>query len=235
VIAVGDAVLLISVGGNSSELSSIIRYCKRLSVPILSIVGKKDSALYKESDTALLLPDFSEVILKVPSTSFTMTCLLGDALLACVVEAKAISLVQYKSYHPGGAIGSSLVQVKEIMRKHEAMPVVQLGTLMADALIEMTSKSLGCVVVVKGEGEIAGIITDGDLRRHMSNSLINMRVEEVMTSNPRVIDADSFLLDALAHMHKMKVTNLIVVGNQKLVGIVHIHDCLRLGLEASAS
>lgn len=233
VIASGDTVLIISVGGNSFELSNIISYCKSLKVPIISIVGNKNSLLYKASNEALLLPNFTEVVLKVPSTSFAMTSLIGDALLACVAHARQVSLDQYKLYHPGGKIGSSLVKVSEIMRVGKNIPVIQKEALMSEALLEITSKALGCVVVVNTANEVLGVITDGDLRRHISGNFIEMRAEDVMSANPKTITENWFVMDALEYMNQKKITNLIVARSQVVVGVVHMHDCLKLGLEVS--
>jgi len=230
-ISSGDTMIIISNSGTSSELAEIIEYCKSISVPTISIVGNKNSFLYKEANVALLLPPLSEVALKVPSTSFTLTSVIGDALVACIVAAKKVTAEQYRKYHPGGKIGASLAKVEDLMRTGSSIPTIKSGALMSEALILMTTKSLGCVVVTDNVGNVLGIITDGDLRRHMASRLIDMIVDEVMTPGPKTIEAGLFVFEALDHMNKKKITNLIVAEDKKVVGIIHIHDCLKLGLE----
>jgi arabinose-5-phosphate isomerase len=234
-ISPGDTAIIISNSGTSSELVDIIKYCKSIFIPIISIVGNKNSFLYKESTASLLLPPFSEVALKIPSTSFTLTSIIGDAIAACVVKTKKVTPEQYKKYHPGGKIGASLAKVEEIMRTGSDVPTIKSGTLMSEALILMTSKSLGCVVVNDNSNNVLGIITDGDLRRHMTSSIIDMTVDEVMTCAPQTIEPGVFIFEALDYMNKKKITNLIVAENKKVVGIIHIHDCLKLGLEIGES
>jgi len=234
-ISFGDTAIIISNSGTSSELVDIIKYCKSISVPIISIVGNKNSFLYKESTVSLLLPAFSEVALKIPSTSFTLTSVIGDALAACVVEEKKVTPEQYKKYHPGGKIGASLTKVEEIMRTGSKIPAIESGALMSEALILITEKSIGCVIVNDKEKNLLGIITDGDLRRHMNSGLADMTVDEVMTHAPKTIEAGVFMFEALDYMNKKGITNLIVAKNKKIIGIVHIHDCLKLGLEVVES
>ncbi|NRA73164.1 MAG: KpsF/GutQ family sugar-phosphate isomerase [Rickettsiales bacterium] len=234
-ISTKDIVIIISNSGISPELIGIIEYCKNISAPVISITGNKNSLLYKESNIQLLLPQFSEVALKVPSTSFTLTSVIGDAFVACVVEHNKVTPEQYKQYHPGGKIGISLTKVEEIMRTGSNLPLIRTGALMSEALILMTLKSLGCIVVVNNIENILGIITDGDLRRHMSSNLVDAQVDQVMTHSPKTIKSDTLISEALDYMNKKKITNLIVTKNQKVVGIVHIHDCLKLGLETVES
>jgi arabinose-5-phosphate isomerase len=230
-IAPGDTAIIISNSGASSEIVEIIKYCKSILVPIIAIVRNKDSFLCKEASISLILPTFSEVALKIPSTSFTLTSIIGDALAACIVAQKSVTPEEYKKYHPGGKIGASLIKVEEVMRNNSEIPMILTGSLMSEALILMTKKSLGCVIVNDDNGEVLGIITDGDLRRHMSSDLIGMSVNEVMTPSPKTIEKGVLVCDALAYMSMKKITNLIVAKDKKVVGIIHIHDCLKLGFE----
>jgi arabinose-5-phosphate isomerase len=234
-IAPGDTAIIISNSGASSEIVEIIKYCKSILVPIIAIVRDHNSFLGKESTISLILPPFSEVALKVPSTSFTLTSMIGDALVACLVEAKRVTPEQYKQYHPGGKIGASLTKVKEIMRTDSELPIIRTGSSMAEALILMTKKSLGCILVNDNQGNLLGIITDGDLRRHMNATIADMTVDEVMTGSPKTINSEVLISEALSYMNMKKITALIVAENKKAIGIVHIHDCLKLGLEVVGS
>jgi len=230
-IAKGDTALIISNSGASAEIVHIINYCKSIKVPIISIVRNKNSFLCQESSISLLLPDFSEVALKIPSTSFTLTSVIGDALVACIVEAKKVTTEQYKTYHPGGKIGASLTRVFELMRTGSEIPIIKTGSLMSEALILMTNKSLGCVVITDNDDRMIGIITDGDLRRHMNSAIADMTVNEVMTASPKTIEPNILVSEALDYMNSKKITKLIVAQGKNLVGIVSIHDCIALGLE----
>ena len=230
-ISPGDTMVIISNSGASLEIVEIIKYCKSILVPIIAIVRDRDSFLARKSSVSLILPSFSEVALKVPSTSFTLTSIISDALAACIVAARNVKEEEYKKYHPGGKIGASLMKVKEVMRTTLDIPMIKTKSLMSEALILMTNKSLGCVIVNDDNGNLLGIITDGDLRRHMSSAIIDMTVDEVMTPSPKTIEGDIFVSDALSYMNTNKITNLIVAKDKKPIGIIHIHDCLKLGLE----
>jgi arabinose-5-phosphate isomerase len=234
-ISKGDTAIIISNSGASVEIIEIIKYCKTIDVPIISIVRNANSFLCRESTARLVLPAFTEVTLKVPSTSFTLTSVIGDALVACVVEANSVTQEQYKNYHPGGKIGASLTRVEELMRTGSEIPMIKTGNMMAEALILMTEKSLGCVIVTDNSGDLLGIITDGDLRRHMNSAIADMTVDDVMTASPKTIEPSMLVSDALIYMNARKITKLIVADNKRLVGIVSIHDCLALGLETPES
>ena len=168
-----------------------------------------------------------------PTTSTTATMAMGDALAVALLERRNFSAEQFRSLHPGGALGRRLLLVSDIM--HAEPPLVAMETVMADALVAMTAKSFGCVGVIDGDGALAGIITDGDLRRHMTADLLSQSAGSIMTANPRTIRPRALAAEALATMNASNITSLFVLepgveGVGQAVGIVHIHDCLRAGL-----
>lgn len=227
-----DIVIIISNSGESLEIFGVIEFCKQLKIPIIAIVGKSKSTLAKNSDVTICMPDFKEVShIAMPTTSTTLVSIIGDALAACLVESRTVTFEKYKSYHPGGNIGQRLKKVRDIMRKGDKIPLVKKDTLMLDALMVMTSCAMGCLVVIDDNSEVLGMITDGDLRRHMSDNLLSMYVHEIMTENPKSIGLEDMAMDALKFMNKKQITNLLVLDNGKPVGIIHVHDCLREGLE----
>lgn len=230
-ISNSDVVIIISNSGESLEIFGVIEFCKHLGVPIIAIVGKHKSTLAKSAQTVICMPEFKEVShIAMPTTSTTLVSIIGDALAACLVESRTVTFEEYKTYHPGGKIGQGLMKVKDIMRKGKDVPVVKKDELMSDAMVVMTSGAMGCLVVVNDKSEVIGMITDGDLRRHMSQSLFSMSVHEVMTQNPRVVGLEEMAIEALKFMNKMQITNLLVTDNSKLQGVLHLHDCLRVGL-----
>lgn len=232
VIGDNDIVIIISNSGESLEIFGVIEFCTRFSIPIIAIVGKPNSTLAKSSTITICIPDFKEVShISMPTTSTTLVSIIGDALAACLVESKMLTLEEYKAYHPGGKIGKTLMKVKDVMRKGVDLPVVMDETLMSEAVVVMTTSAMGCLVIVSSDNKVCGMITDGDLRRKMSSNLLSLKVSEVMTVTPRVVGVDEMAIDALKFMNKMKITNLIVTDNGVLEGIVHLHDCLRIGLE----
>ena len=232
VISGGDVVIIISNSGESLEIRGIIDFCNSRNIPIIAIVRKKDSTLGRNSQIVICMPEFKEVSrIAMPTTSTTLVSIIGDALAACLVESKTLTFEEYKNYHPGGKIGQSLITAQEIMRKGKDIPLVNQDTLMSEALLKMTSGAMGCLAVVDQDLKVKGMITDGDLRRHMSLNLLNMEVREVMTPNPRVVGLEEMAIDVLKFMNKMKITNIIVVDNGILQGVVHLHDCLKIGLE----
>jgi arabinose-5-phosphate isomerase len=165
-----------------------------------------------------------------PTTSTTLQVALGDALAITLLEDKGFSEIQFRDFHPGGKLGASLTYVSEIMHAGERMPLCDIDLPMSQALLIMTEKSFGCLGIVAPDGTLCGIITDGDLRRHMCAELLSMRVSEIMTNSPKVVVPDMFASDALSLMNAQKITCLFVVESGKPIGILHIHDLLRLGL-----
>lgn len=228
-----DIMLILSNGGESLELFDLVNYAKSAEIPIIAMVGRASSTLARSSNVVLSLPEISEAShIKAPTTSTTMMLALGDALAVALIEHKQFSLDHYKTLHPGGRLGAGMLVVKDIMYVGTRLPQIYIHTKMPEALIEMTAKSLGCVVVIDDALRVLGIITDGDLRRHASKNFLDMTIEEVMTKSPLLIDKDLKVIDALEIMNKKSITSLVVAAEGKLAGLIHIHDCLRVGLEA---
>lgn len=231
IISENDVVIIISNSGESLEILGVIEFCKNLSVPIIAIVGKEKSTLAKSAKIVICMPEFKEVShIAMPTTSTTLVSIIGDALAACLVESRTVTFEEYKAYHPGGKIGQGLMKVKDLMRSGDTVPVVKQDELMSDAIVIMTTGAMGCLVVVDDRSEVVGMITDGDLRRNMSKSLLSMSVRDVMTGKPRVVGLEEMAIDALKFMNKMQITNLLVTDNGKFKGVLHLHDCLRVGL-----
>ncbi len=229
-----DTVLAISNGGESKELSDILVYCKRFGIPLIAMTKNPESSLGKAGDILLKLPDDGEAcpLGLAPTSSTTATLVLGDVLAVALMERKGFSKTDYKQRHPGGKLGAILQRVSDLMHKGDAMPLVDENTSMQEALLEMTSKMLGCVGIIDKQGKLIGMITDGDLRRCLSPDVLDRKVSELMTRNPKTISPDLLAVEALNIMNNTGkgITQLFVVENDKPVGIIHIHDCLRIGV-----
>lgn len=229
-----DVVIAISNGGESKELADILLYCKRFSIPLVAITKNPDSTLGKNSNLVLRLPNDGEAcpLGLAPTSSTTATLVMGDVLAIDLMERKGFSATDYKQRHPGGKLGAILSKVSDLMHSGSEMPIVGEDTIMQDALMEMTAKMLGCVGIVDKNGDLIGIITDGDLRRWMSPGLILEKVSTVMTKNPKTIGPDALAVEALKTMNTTGkgITNLFVVDGKKPIGLIHIHDCLRAGV-----
>jgi arabinose-5-phosphate isomerase len=227
-----DVILALSWSGETSELSDLIAYSKRHGVALIAITSSADSTLGRAADVCLALPRAKEACPNglAPTTSTTMQLALGDALAVALLEHRGFTASDFRTYHPGGKLGALLKQVRDVMHKGERLPLVQIGTMMGDALAIQSEKSLGCVVVAGENGALAGIVTDGDIRRHMANDLLARRVEEVMTKNPLAIPPDMLLGEALETMETRKVSALIVADEGRPVGLVHVLDLLRAGV-----
>jgi arabinose-5-phosphate isomerase len=227
----GDIVLAISWSGETAELAAIVTYAKRYLIPLIAIVSDSQSTLGRESDICLTLPLVQEACPHglAPTTSTTMQLVLGDALAIALMESKGFTALDFSVFHPGGKLGAKLTLVRDVMHKGERIPRVTLGARMSAAVVEISTKGFGCVGVFEDNGRLAGIITDGDLRRHMKSDLMDMPVAEVMTRSPRTISADALVAEAL-EVISHKISALLVVDDDKaVVGIVHFHDLLRLG------
>ena len=230
-----DVVLAISNGGESRELSDILMYCKRYKIPLVAMTKNPDSTLGKAGDYILKLPDDGEAcpLGLAPTSSTTATLVLGDVLAICLMERKGFSATDYKQRHPGGKLGAILCKVSDLMHSGDEMPIISEDAIMQDALMVMSEKMLGCVGAVNKKGELVGIITDGDLRRWMSPKLIEEKVSKVMTRNPKTIRPDVLASEAVYVMNNTGrgITNLFVVEDDgKPIGLIHIHDCLRAGV-----
>lgn len=235
-IANGDVVLVLSNSGETPELADIIAYTRRFAIPMIGIASRADSALLRQCDVSILLPPAKEActIGMAPTTSTTMTIALGDALAVALMEHRQFTQDRYREYHPGGKLGARLTRVCDIMHLGDELPVVPRGTSMSEALLTMSQKGFGVVGVSGAQGALQGIVTDGDLRRHM-DGLLDLTVDDVMTQNPRTIAPGALAEEALALMtlESPKITCLFVVdpeGDNTALGILNIHDCLRAGV-----
>lgn len=226
-----DVVILLSNSGETKEIFDIVNYCKRFGTEIVAITMKAESTLAKHADYLLNIPHAPEAsVVDAPTTSALMMLSLGDALMVAVYDAKGFTKENFKLLHPGGKIGANLLKVADLMHKGDELPVVRLDTLVSETLLVMTKKRLGCAIVLNSKDAIAGIITDGDLRRHMSAGIIDMMTKDIMSKSPRVISEGCFAIEALGLMNKSAITSLIVTENDKLCGIIHIHDLLKAGV-----
>ena len=232
-IAPGDAVLALSNSGETAELDAILGYTRRLRIPLVAMTRRDGSVLVEAADVALVLPASDEACPMglAPTTSTTMMLVLGDALAIALLERKGFAIADFQRLHPGGDLGRQLLTVRDIMHAGAAMPLVALGTAMADAILEMSAKSFGCVGVTDASGRLIGIVTDGDLRRHMGDDLLRTSVDRVMSRQPKTIRAQALAAEALGRMNQESITSLFAVDAERHpLGILHIHDCLRAGI-----
>lgn len=227
-----DIVIAMSNSGETSELSDIVAYTRRFDIPLIAITGKQNSNLATTSDIALILPNVKEAcpLGLAPTTSTTMTLALGDAIAVAMLERKGFSAKDFQERHPGGKLGSKLQRVKDIMHSGTELPLVNISTPMSDAIITMSEKSLGCLGVTDDKGILVGIITDGDLRRHMCNNLLEKTTKEIMTPSPKVTSPDTLAEEALLIMNQTKITSLFVLDGNEIKGIITVHGCLRAGI-----
>lgn len=229
-----DVVIAISNGGESKELSDILVYCKRFGIPVIAVTKNPQSSLGKAGDLLLKLPDDGEAcpLGLAPTSSTTATLVLGDVLAVALMERKGFSQTDYKQRHPGGKLGALLQRVSDLMHTGDEIPLVSENTIMRDALLVMTSKMLGCVGVTDKDGVLRGIITDGDLRRWLSSDILDKKASDVMTKNPKTISPDVLAVEAINMMNNTGngITQLFVVKDNRPIGIIHIHDCLRVGV-----
>ncbi len=227
----GDVVLVLSNSGETSELADIIAHTRRFGIPLIAVAARAESTLMRQADVAILLPPAAEACDTgiVPTTSTTMTLALGDALAIALMEHRQFTPEHFRMFHPGGKLGAKLLKVRDLM--HSDVPLVTETTPMSEALLQISQKGFGVVGVTDSHGKLLGIITDGDLRRHMAG-LLAMLAGDVMTRAPRTVAPAALAEQALAIMNDRKITCLFVVepGTQTAIGIVHIHDCLRAGV-----
>ena len=226
-----DACLLISNSGETIELTDLVSHTRRYSIPLIAISSNPNSSLMKASDFKLILPKANEAcsIGLAPTTSTTMTLALGDALAVTLMQEREFRPEHFKALHPGGKLGAQVSKVSQLMHIGDKMPVIKPSSTMPETLIEMTSKGFGVAVIIKNNIAV-GVITDGDLRRHMKN-LMNMSAEEIASPNPITIHQDELAIKALSIMNDQEINVIIAVDNKNYpVGILHIHDCLRAGL-----
>ena len=228
-VAEGDVAIVLSNSGETPELADIIAHTRRFNIPLIGVASREGSTLIRQSDVALILPAAPEACGKgiVPTTSTTMTLALGDALAVALMEHRRFTPEHFRTFHPGGKLGAQLSRVGDLM--HEDMPLVGEATPMTEALLEISQRGYGVTGVTDAGGELVGIITDGDLRRHM-DGLLDRSAAEVMTPKPRTIRPDQLAEAALSEMQSRKITCLFAVEDGLPRGILHIHDCLRAGI-----
>lgn len=230
-IAPDDAIVALSWSGETAELKGIIAYARRFDIPMVAITAGERSALAREASIVLCLPRVQEACPHglAPTTSTLLQLAIGDALAVALLEARGFTPEHFRTFHPGGQLGANLTHVADIMHAGERMPLVAAGTDMREAILEISRKGFGCVGVIDGDGLLAGIVTDGDLRRHIEGDLLSMTVEGVMTPNPKTISPETLSATALKIINASAITTLMVVDEGRPVGIVHLHDLLRIG------
>src|SRR5712672_3678608 len=227
-----DVIMALSWSGETSELKDLIDYSRRFRIGLIAVTSASDSTLGRAADIVLAVPQAREACPHnlAPTTSTLMQAALGDALAIALLESRGFTAVDFSRLHPGGRLGAMLKFVRDIMHTGTESPLVPLGTRMADAIGEMTAKTFGCVGVVDPQGRLMGIITDGDLRRHMQPDLPRTEVEQIMTRSPMTVAPDMLASEALEILNSSKKTQLIVVQDDVPVGVVHVHDLLRAGV-----
>lgn len=227
-----DVVIALSWSGEQPEMKTLVNYAKRFAIPLIAITSNAQSSLGQAARTVLELPKAREACPHnlAPTTSTLMQAAIGDALAIALLEGRGFTALEFANFHPGGKLGAMLKHISDLMRSGDAVPLRPLGTGMPDALAEMSAKGLGCVVIVDGRGHVAGIITDGDLRRKMRADLLSASVDEIMTANPRTVRREALASEALEILNSAKITTLIVTDGAKPVGILHMHDLLRAGV-----
>ncbi len=231
-ITADDVILALSWSGEQPEMKTLITYAKRFRIAVIAMTSERESTLSQAADVALTLPKAREACPHnlAPTTSSLMMLATGDALAIALLEGRGFTSMDFSVLHPGGKLGAMLKFTRDLMHSGDAVPLKPLGTRMSDALVEMSSKTFGCVGIVDVHGKIVGIVTDGDLRRHMRPDLMTALVDDVMTKNPKTISRDLLASEALEILNSSKITALIVTEADKPVGIVHLHDILRAGV-----
>jgi arabinose-5-phosphate isomerase len=236
-----DVIVALSWSGESVELGTVVTYSRRFKVPLIAITSRAGSTLARQADVVLALPQAKEACPHgmAPTTSTTMQIAIGDCLAIALLERRGFTAQDFKVFHPGGSLGAQLKFEADIMHRGDSLPLVPLGRTMAEAIVTMTEKSFGCVGVVDAKGRLAGMITDGDLRRHMGPGLLQARVEDIMTRKPKTLPPDTLASAALEQINSFRrgdasrlpgVTQMFVVERGKPVGILHVHDLLRAGV-----
>jgi arabinose-5-phosphate isomerase len=231
-ITADDAVLALSNSGETNELADLVAHCKRFEIPLIGITSRVDSALSRAATVALVLPDSPEACPMglAPTTSTTMTLGLGDAIAVALLERKGFSPADFHVFHPGGKLGRRLMKVSDLMHSGDEVPSVARDTRMSEVILEITAKRFGCAAVIDDGGRLLGVITDGDLRRHMGEDILGRNADQIMTGGAKTIGPDAMASEAVALMNASSITNLFVVENGYPVGVLHVHDCLRAGV-----
>jgi len=230
-VANNDVIIALSWSGETAEMKNITDYSRRHNIALIAVTANAESTLAKNADVVLGLPQAREACPHnlAPTTSALMQLALGDALAIALLESHGFTAVDFGLLHPGGKLGALLKTVRDFMHTGDNVPLASLGTSMSDAIIVMTTKGLGCVGITDAAGKLVGIITDGDLRRHMRNNLLDAKVDEVMTHKPKAVRPDQLISETLELLNATKVTALFAVEDDCPVGIIHVHDLLRAG------
>lgn len=227
-----DVIIALSWSGEQPEMKNLVNYSARFAIPMIAVTSNGESSLGLAARVVLELPKAREACPHnlAPTTSTLMQSAVGDAIAIALLEGRGFTALEFANFHPGGKLGAMLKFVRDYMRTGDSIPIKPVGTGMSDALVEMSAKGLGCVCIVNGAGEIAGIITDGDLRRHMRPDLLTAVVDDVMTRRPKTVPPGMLATEMLEILNSSKITTLIVSEANRPVGIVHLHDLLRAGV-----
>jgi arabinose-5-phosphate isomerase len=227
-----DVMMALSWSGETEELKDLITYSRRFRITLIAVTVNAESTLGKAADIVLELPPVREACPHnlAPTTSSLLQLALGDALAIALLESRGFTAIDFGVFHPRGSLGAALKFVRDVMHPGAALPLISRGAPMSEAIVEMSAKGFGCVAVTEPNGKLAGVITDGDLRRHMRVDLLQVPVDAVMTASPKTVRPDQLASEALQLLNASKITALIVVDADRPVGIVHFHDLLRAGL-----
>lgn len=233
-ITENDIVLMLSNSGENAELSDLIHYTRRYGISLIAMTSNPESTLAQHADLSLVLPKIPEACPNglAPTTSTTMMIALGDALAVVLLQKSGLTAEQFKKYHPGGKLGQQLLSTKDLMHAYDDLPIIDIDAKMSDAILELSNKNLGCVIVMDGE-KLAGIITDGDLKRHMAPDLMERDVKSIMSTSPKTINIKTLAAEAMTIMTKTPnqyITSLIVTDGDKVAGMIRLQDCLQAGL-----
>ncbi|MDJ0684032.1 MAG: KpsF/GutQ family sugar-phosphate isomerase [Alphaproteobacteria bacterium] len=231
-ITAADVVLALSNSGETKELSDLLQHCRRFTIPLLAITGRADSTLAQHADVALITPDMPEAgtMGLAPTTSTTVAMALGDALAVALLERSGFTASDFGVLHPGGKLGRQLLRVSELMHTGAEMPLIEGQAKMSDALIRLTGKRFGCIGVVDPAGAFIGMITDGDLRRHMGPEMLEQSAAEIMTKTPMTVSPDDLAMEVLARMNARTIVSVFAVEDDRAVGILHLHDMIQAGI-----
>jgi arabinose-5-phosphate isomerase len=226
-----DVILAMSWSGESSELADIIAYARQNKVTLIAITSRADSSLGQGATICLTLPKATEACPNglAPTTSTTMQLAFGDAIAVALLEQRGFTSQDFRRYHPGGKLGAQLRQVAAVMHSGDRLPLIQSGKPMSEAIVTISAKGLGCVIVTEADGGLSGIVTDGDLRRHMAPDLLGRTVDDIMTRKPKTVSPSTLIAEALEVMESRKISSLVVVEGERPVGVIHILDLLRIG------
>ena len=227
-----DVIMALSWSGETVELKDLIDYSRRFRTGLIAVTAEAASTLAKAADVVLLLPQAREACPHnlAPTTSSLMQLALGDALAVALLESRGFTALDFRGLHPGGRLGAKLKFIRDLMHTGASVPLIARGAAMSEAIVEMTTRGFGCVGITDAGGKLAGIITDGDLRRHMRPDLLSAQVDDVMTNNPKTVSGDQLVSEALELLNSSKITAVFALEAGKPVGIVHLHDLLRAGV-----